>query len=114
MINAISKKKLSLASYTDTKAVTSTMAQHTHIDDTDHAKGKLGASCWWFNRVDRKWHDAVIVGNFSDEKGNWLKVQCESEIHVILNDDPDLRMVPRGGSVPLNKTQATLQKSSES
>ena len=73
------------------------MAQDMKSDDT--IKWKLGASCSLFNRQSRKWNEGTIVGSFSDENGEWIKVQCESEIHDVLNDDPDLRMADQNGAV---------------
>ena len=68
------------------------MAQVAQTDAVDAAKWKLGSKCSLFDRKDRKWNEGIIVGSFSDENGEWIKVQCGSEIHDVLADDPDLRL----------------------
>ena len=70
-----------------------TMAQVAQNEDAETTKWKLGSKCSLFNRKSRKWNDGTIVGSFSDENGEWIKVQCGSEIHDVLVDDPDLRVV---------------------
>lgn len=67
------------------------MAQVAQTEAADTAKWKLGSKCTLFNRENRKWNEGTIVGSFSDENGEWIKVQCDSEIHDVLADDPDLR-----------------------
>ena len=69
------------------------MAQDKQSDDIDVAKWKLGAKCSLFNREDYNWNDGTIVGSFSDENGEWIKVQCGSEIHDVRAVDPDLRVI---------------------
>lgn len=68
------------------------MAQSAGKDVTDARKWKLGAKCSMFNRQDGSWNEGTIVGSFSDNKGEWVKVQCGSEIHDVRTDDPDLRV----------------------
>ena len=71
-----------------------TMAQLAQNDDTEPPKWTLGASCSLFNWRNRTWNEAgTIVGSFSDENGEWLKVQSGSEIHEILADGPDVRVM---------------------
>ena len=85
------------------------MAQDAKHDDNDAIKWKLGAICSLFNREDRKWNEGNIVGTFSDEKGEWVKVQCGPEIHDVLTDDPDLRLLDDDDAVISNQKIKELQ-----
>ena len=86
-----------------------TMAHDAKHDDNDALKWKLGSVCSLFNRKDRKWNKGRIVGSFSDEKGDWVKVQCDSEIHDVLTDDPDLRLMDDDDAVISNQKIKELQ-----
>ena len=55
-------------------------------------KLKLGSSCKLFDRELREWRSGEIIGSFSDDKCDMVKVRCGSEIHEIYCDDPDLRI----------------------
>ena len=85
------------------------MAQDAQHDDADAMKWKLGASCSLFVRKDRKWNEGNIVGTFSDKNGDWVKVQCGSEIHDVLSDDPDLRLLDENDAVISNQKIKELQ-----
>ena len=54
-------------------------------------KWKLGSQCDLFVTEIRKWTEGEIIGTFSDEKGEWVKVRCDQTIHHVLSDDPRLR-----------------------
>lgn len=75
----------------------------------DTTKWKLGARCSLFNRQTRKWNEGTIVGSFSDENGEWIKVQCHSVIHDVLSDDPDLRAIDHDDAVISNQKINELQ-----
>ena len=66
-------------------------------------KWKLGAKCTLFLRNKRKWTDGEIVGSFSDESGEWVKVRCGKQVHEVQTDDPDLRVKSQSfGVVPVH------------
>ena len=52
---------------------------------------KLGAKCDFFDRGIRQWVEAEVIGSFSDDKGEWIKVRCGQKDHNVMSDDPDLR-----------------------
>ena len=54
-------------------------------------KWKLGSQCDLFVTETRKWTEGEIIGSFSDEKGEWVKVRCNHTIHDVLSDDQGLR-----------------------
>ena len=41
-----------------------------------------------------EWAEGEVIGSFTDEKGEWIKVRCGPDIRDVLSRDPDLR--PRG------------------
>lgn len=65
------------------------MAQQTPF--TQSVKWKLGSKCDLFVREDMEWKEGEIIGSFSDEKGEWVKVRCGQNVHNVLCRDPDLR-----------------------
>ena len=70
------------------KAVLS-MAQEARFQPI--IKWKLGSQCELFDSETRKWAVGEIIGSFSDEKGEWVKVRCDEKMHHVLSDDPCLR-----------------------
>ena len=38
-----------------------------------------------------EWADGEVIGSFSDEKGEWIRVRCGPDIRSVLSRDPDLR-----------------------
>ena len=74
-------------------------------DNNQHQKlkWKLGAKCTLFLRNERKWTDGEIVGSFSDEQGEWVKVRCGNQVHEVLTDDPDFKVQSQSlGLVPVD------------
>ena len=57
----------------------------------DTAEWKLGTKCDFFDRNTRKWVEAEVIGSYSDNQGQWVKVRCEQKDHNVMSDDPDLR-----------------------
>ena len=55
-------------------------------------KWNAGSLCELYDRDHRKWKSGEIVGSFSDEHGQWIKVRCGQEIVDVVSGDPDLRM----------------------
>ena len=53
---------------------------------------KTGTKCDLFNRDTFKWEQGQVIGSFSDEKGEWIKVQCGQKEREVLAGDPDLRV----------------------
>ena len=84
------------------------MAQQA-LNDGDAAKWKLGAPCSLFNRDDRKWTEGAIIGSFSNEHGEWVKVQCGQRVHDVLTDDPDLKVQDQNTMVILADNIKELQ-----
>ena len=63
-----------------------------HRSLTDGLKEwKLGTKCDFFDRNIRKWVEAEVIGSYSDDQGEWVKVRCGQKDHNVLSDDPDLR-----------------------
>ena len=56
-------------------------------------KWKRGAQCELFSRVDGKWVDAQIINIFSDEAGDWLRVQHDQRVRDVfgIHIDHDIR-----------------------
>ena len=54
-------------------------------------KWKPGSKCDLFDREQKKWKEVEIIGLFSDDHGEWVKVRCGQEIRDVLGIDPDLR-----------------------
>ena len=65
------------------------MAQRPFQDGT--AVWKTGLKCDFYDRSIRKWVEAEVIGSFSDDDGEWIKVRCGHKDHNVLNGDPDLR-----------------------
>ena len=71
-----------------------------------NTKWKLGSSCKLFVRELREWTSGEIIGSFSDDKGERIKVRCGSVIHEIYSDDPDLRIDSKVRErIPLSKIE---------
>ena len=64
------------------------MAQQSLKNSTEW---KPGTKCDLFDRNSRKWVEVEVVGSFSDDKGEWIKVRWGQKVHNVLGDDPDLR-----------------------
>ena len=45
-----------------------------------------------FDREQRKWNEGEVIGSFSDDQGEWLKVRCGQSVAEVLCDDPDIRV----------------------
>ena len=39
-----------------------------------------------------KWATGEVIGLFTDEQGEWVKVRCGQRVHDVLAHDPDLRV----------------------
>ena len=65
------------------------MAQQSLHSET--AEWKAGVKCDFFDRAVRKWIESEVIGSFSDEKGEWIKIRCGQRDVNVLSDDPDLR-----------------------
>ena len=55
------------------------------------AEWKAGIKCDFYDRNIRKWVDAQVIGTFTDDQGDWIKVRCGQKDHNVLSGDPDLR-----------------------
>ena len=38
-----------------------------------------------------EWEEGEIIGSYSDDKGEWVKVRCGQKVHDVLSRDPDLK-----------------------
>mgnify|MGYP001498286315 CR=1 FL=1 len=56
-------------------------------------KWKLGSRCDLFVRSEMKWATGEVIGLFTDEQGEWVKVRCGQRVHDVLAHDPDLRVL---------------------
>ena len=52
---------------------------------------KPGTKCDLFDRDTLKWVEAEVIGSFSDDKGEWIKVRYGKSDRNVLKFDPDLR-----------------------
>ena len=55
-------------------------------------KWKLGSLCRRYDRKTRKWSDGEVIGLFTNDDGEWVKVRCGQQIHEVFANDPDLRL----------------------
>ena len=46
-----------------------------------------------------EWAEGEIIGSYSDEKGEWVKVRCGQKVYDILSHDPDLRERAQNNSI---------------
>ena len=75
-------------------------------------KWKLGSRCDLFVRSEMKWATGEVIGLFTDEQGEWVKVRCGQRVHDVLAHDPDLRVSASDNMViPVVKMKA-LQSAS--
>ena len=65
------------------------MAQQQRFQEP--VKWKLGSKCDLFVRDTMQWAEGEIIGSFSVEKKEWIKVRCGQRVHDVLCGDPDLR-----------------------
>ena len=56
-------------------------------------KWKLSSRCDLFVRSEMKWAMGEVIGFFTDEQGEWVKVRCVQRVHDVLAHDPDLRVL---------------------
>ena len=66
-----------------------TMAQQQRLQEP--VKWKLGSKCDLFVRDIMEWAEGEIIGSYSDDKGEWVKVRCGQKVYDILSRDPDIR-----------------------
>ena len=76
-------------------------------------KWKPGTLCDLYVREQRKWAEGEVIGSFTDEHGEWVKVRCGPETHDVLCDDPylrarghQLRVIPAENIPKLNQLTA--------
>ena len=78
----------------------------------DSVKWKAGSKCELFDREQRKWNEGEVIGSFSDDQGEWVKVRCGQSVAEVLCDDPDIRVSASDNMViPVDKMKA-LQSAS--
>lgn len=66
------------------------MAQQPRYQES--VKWKLGAKCELFIREKMRWIKGEIIGSFTDEKGEWVKVRYgQKHVRDILSHDAELR-----------------------
>ena len=53
-------------------------------------KWKAGGKCQVYDRETYKWIQGEIISTFIDEKGKWVKVQCDEKVHNLFEGDPHL------------------------
>ena len=63
-------------------------------------KWKKGAQCELFSRVKGKWVEAQIINIFSDEEGDWLRVQHEQRVRDVFGSHIDHDIRARGAISP--------------
>ena len=56
------------------------------------SKWETGALCQMYCVETMKWIDGEIINIFTDEMGEWLRLQCGQRIYDVLNRDPPLRV----------------------
>ena len=70
-------------------------------------KWKEGSLCDLYVRKQRKWNEGRVIGTFTNDQGDWVKVRCGLETHDVLCDDPDLRTrVKDNVVIPVDKMKA--------
>ena len=79
------------------------MAQQQAISQS--VEWKPGSKCQLFDRHDLKWNDGEVIGSFSDDKGEWIKVRCDDVVSNVLSDDPDLKQLEVIPSNEMKKLQ---------
>ena len=72
---------------------------------TQSVEWKLGSKCQLFDREHLKWNDGEVIGSFSDDKGEWIKVRCGGVVRNVLSIDPDLKQLEVIPSKEIKKLQ---------
>ena len=80
------------------------------ITKEETIKWKDGTLCELFDRKQRKWTDGEVIGSFSNENGDFVKIRCGPEIHDVLRDDPDLRVRAKNMTLISNDKLKELQE----
>ena len=60
---------------------------------------KVGNQCEVYNREMRQWIDGEIIHIFTNQMGDWLRVQSGERIHDVLSDDIKRDLKLRGSSI---------------
>ena len=53
---------------------------------------QIGSQCQLYSVEAMRWIDGEIITTFSDEHGDWLRVQCGQRIRDVLRHDAAVRM----------------------
>ena len=59
---------------------------------------KVGNQCELYNRAMRQWVEGEIITIFTNQMGDWLRVQSGQRIHDVLSADVEHDVKPRGAS----------------
>ena len=52
---------------------------------------KAGTKCDFYDRDTFQWVEAEVIGSFTDNKREWIKVRCGQKDHNVVKGDPTLR-----------------------